>query len=271
MQFRQLSVALMAIVALGAVTAQAQDSTRARARSQQRIRISKEGGEVVSTTRVDTVTVFKTDTIRLNGRIDTVTSTVTRYDTMRVETAAPIMTYRLPLGLYFGLAGGASHPDGALFTPNSTGLSAQAQLGWQSSVVGLRVDANYAQPGEDSQFSNMAGDPDILNFNGDLKLALPFMNAMLGRRFAFYAVGGVSHIMFKNLPMRMEGTNPDGSLIFTAPDPNWQHQWGWNAGPGASLQLGRAELFLEGRMIAFDASNTPQARQFPVVLGFNWY
>src|SRR5438128_1638264 len=103
MQFRQLSLAVMAIVAFGAATAQAQDTTRARPRSQQRIRISKEGGEVVSTTRVDTVTVFKTDTIRLNGRIDTVTSTMTRYDTVRVETAAPMMTYRLPLGRYIGL------------------------------------------------------------------------------------------------------------------------------------------------------------------------
>ena len=52
---------------------------------------------------------------------------------------------------------------------------------------------------------------------------------------------------------------------------DWQHHSGWNAGGGASLSFGRTELFVESRVIAFSPSNTPQARQIPIVFGMNMY
>src|SRR5512133_393180 len=69
-RYAVLLVAGAAIFTLDASAASAQDSTRTRPRSTKRIPITKEApGEVVSrTARVDTVTVYKTDTLRLQGR-----------------------------------------------------------------------------------------------------------------------------------------------------------------------------------------------------------
>ena len=61
----------------------------------------------VTTARVDTVTVYKTDTLRtttqLPGRVDTVrmTNTVTRVDTVSLQP--PPRVVQLPERLYFGL------------------------------------------------------------------------------------------------------------------------------------------------------------------------
>src|SRR3954470_1096342 len=139
--------AAMLVIGASAAMAQAPTSTK-------RIPISKEApGEVALPAKVDTITVYKTDTLRLNT-VDTVTvtgATVVRVDT--VTMAPPMRPIRLPYGLYIGLGGGVSGPNGALFNPNSAGPAAQAQLGWQSNWLGLRGDVNYTKPGEDGRFS----------------------------------------------------------------------------------------------------------------------
>ena len=272
----KLLVGATTMLALGAGVAFAQTKPT----STKRIPITKEaGGEVV--TRVDTVTVYRTDTLRLNGqtvyRTDTVRvagPTVYRTDTVMM---APMMKpAKLPGGVYFGLGGGVSAPNGALFTPNSAGPSAQAQLGWQglNSILGLRGDINWAKPGEDSRFANAQADPDILNFSADAKLNLPFLTHTFGvtHKFALYGIGGYTHTMYKNLPLRIDGVNPTtGELNFVPGEAKWTHFNGWNAGGGASLGWGRTELFFESRVLAFKASNAPQARQIPFVLGINLY
>jgi len=270
-----------ALLAFGSAVAFGQDTTQTRRpTSSKRIPISKEGtgaGELAPR-RVDTVTVYKTDTLRVEAAPamavhDTVrlTNTVTRVDT--VTLTPPPRAVRLPNGFYFGLAGGVSAPNGALFTPNSAGPSAQAQLGWQGAkqLIGVRGDINWTKPGEDSQFSNLQADPDILNFNADVKLQLPFLTHTFGatHRFGIYGIGGYTHTMFKNLPMRIDGTN--GSLACTQGKGDWQHENGWNGGGGLSLSWGRTELFLESRVLAFDPSNAPQSRQIPFMFGMNWY
>ncbi|MGE5099783.1 MAG: hypothetical protein ACM3SX_07335, partial [Deltaproteobacteria bacterium] len=138
-----------ALLVLGSAVAFGQDTTQTRRpTSTKRIPISKEGtsaGVVSRRGRVDTVTVYKTDTLRVEAAPamavhDTVrvTNTVTRVDTVTVTP--PPRPVRLPNGFYFGLAGGVSAPNGALFTPNSAGPSAQAQLGWQGAkqLLGVR-------------------------------------------------------------------------------------------------------------------------------------
>jgi len=271
-----------AILAFGASVSLAQ----AKPTSTKRIPISKEGtatGEVVAP-RVDTVTVtvYKTDTLRLAGatvyKTDTLRTTVTRYDTTIVSP--PI---RLPGGLYFGLGGGVSAPNGALYNPNSAGPTAQAQIGWQGvkSMLGLRGDVNWAKPGEDGRFASYQADPDILNFNADARLNLPFMTHLFGatHRFALYGLGGYTHTMFKNLPMRTS-ENETGTtcgdlridgLCYVRGNGSWTHENGWNAGGGASLGWGRTELFLESRVLSFNTTSFPQSRQIPFVLGINWY
>ena len=201
-----------AMIALGAALAAAQDTSKVKPRSDRRIPISKEApGEVV---RTDTVTLFKTDTLRLTTRVvDTLrltnTVTVTRVDTV-IPTPPPI---RLPNGFYAGLAAGFSTPAGALYTPNGTGGTAQAQLGWQNAkqVLGVRLDANGAWPGQDSRFSNLQGQARLMNFSADGKVQLPFVNHLFGaeHRFALYGIGGYTYTMYKNLPMRVD--SPDGN------------------------------------------------------------
>ena len=266
-------VGATALLAIGATLASAQDTTRARPRSTRRIPISKEApGEV--TRRVDTVTVYKTDTLRVNvaGPVvhDTVTHTVTRVDT--VQLAPRPVPIRLPNGFYVGLSAGVSAPNGAIFTPNSAGPSAQLQVGWQGAkqLLGVRGDVNWAKPGEDSRFAGLQADPDIVNFSADAKLQLPFLSHTFGRthRFGIYGIGGYTHTMFKNLPMRVDG---NGGIQFSQGTGDWTHQNGWNAGGGASLMWGRSELFIESRVLAFDPTNAPQSRQIPFMFGMNWY
>lgn len=275
LRFTKSLVGATALLAIGATLASAQDTTRARPRSTRRIPISKEApGEV--TRRVDTVTVYRTDTLRVNvaGPVvhDTVTHTVTRVDT--VQLAPRPVPIRLPNGFYVGLSAGVSAPNGAIFTPNSAGPSAQLQLGWQGAkqLLGVRGDVNWTKPGEDSRFAGLQADPDIINFSADAKLQLPFLTHTFGRthRFGLYGIGGYTHTMFKNLPMRVDNASNSGPL-FTAGTGNWTHQNGWNAGGGASLMWGRSELFIESRVLAFDPSNAPQSRQIPFMFGMNWY
>lgn len=258
-----------AIATLGASIAFAQSQPT----STKRIPISKDSpGEVVST-RVDTVTIYRTDTLTLT-RIDTVAG-ATIYRTDTVTVTPPMPPIRLPGGLYFGLAGGVSAPNGALYNPNSAGPSAQAQLGWQGAknFLGLRGDVNYAKPGEDGRYSNLQADPEILNFSADAKVNLPMFNHLFGatHRFNLYGIGGYTHTMYKSLPIRVDGLNPDGSIIVAAGENSWKHFNGWNAGGGASLGWGRTEMFLETRVLAFNPENTPQARQMPFMFGVNFY
>lgn len=269
-----------AMLALGASLVFAQDTTRTKPTSARRIPITKEsrGGEVV---RVDTVVQYRTDTLRVNVAGPTVTVhdtvTTTKYDT--VQLAPRPVPVRLPNGFYFGLGAGVSAPNGAIFTPNSAGPSAQAQLGWQGAkqLLGLRGDVNWAKPGEDSRFAGLQADPDILNFSADAKLQLPFLTHTFGRthRFSLYGIGGYTHTMFKNLPMRVDPTAGctlgAGQACFTAGTGKWTHENGWNAGGGASLMWGRTELFIESRVLAFTPDNAPQSRQIPFMLGMNWY
>jgi len=282
MHFRSTSKTLLgaaAMVAMGASLLAAQ-SGRTPPKSTQRIPISKDAPGEVSKT--DTVTVYKTDTLRLTtqmpGRTDTVRTTNTVYRTDTV--AAPMRPISLPNGWYFGLGGGVSAPNGSIYNPNSAGPSAQLQLGWQGAkqLLGLRADVNYAKPGEDSQWSAFQADPEILNFSADAKPNLPFFNHLFGaqHRFNLYGVGGYTHTMYKNLPIRVDAAGPGvvtvgaGLPIMTGTN-EWTHANGWNAGGGASLGWGHTELFLESRVLAFTKTNIPQARQMPFVLGINFY
>ena len=269
------------LLALGASVALAQDTSKARPRSTQRIPISKDapparsssgaverGGATRGTqVRVDTVTVYKTDTLRtttqLPGRTDTlrVTNTVTRVDTVTVQP--PPRVVRLPGCVYFGLAGGVMAPNGALFNPNGSGPAYQAQVGWQGrdNLLGVRADFNWARPGEDALYSTYQADPDILNFSGDVKLALPWGRHLFGMTPAFtlYGIGGGTYVMYRNLPMRLNPGVPGGipPINVRVGDTDWQNKFGWNAGGGASIGWNRVEVFFESRVIGFTADNAP--------------
>ncbi len=267
-----------AMIAMGTTAAVAQDTTRTKPTSTKRILISKEApGEVVPM-KVDTVVIYKTDTLNTitPPRVDTVvtTNTITRVDTV---TVAPIVKpMSLPNGLYFGIGGGVSAPNGSIFNPNSAGPTAQVQLGWQGAktFLGLRVDGNYATPGEDAAYRGLQPDhPSIVNANADVKLNLPFFNHLLGMapRFNIYGLGGPSYVSYKGLPIRVTQAGGFGPANVAPGSSDWQSHWGWNAGGGASIGWKRTEIFGEVRVIAWSTDVSPQARQMPFVLGINLY
>lgn len=273
-------ISAAALLTLGASIAFAQDTTKARPRSTRRIPISKEApGELAGKT--DTVTVYKTDTLRVTntmpGHVDTVrtTNTVTRVDTVTV--APMVQPMRLPGGLYFGIGGGVSAPNGSIYNPNNAGPAAQAQIGWDGakSLLGLRLDANWTKPGEDALYSAYQADPDVVNFNGDVKLNLPFFHHIfgIGPRFKLYGIGGASYIMYKNLPIEINVACAAcvGPANVQVGDTDWQKHWGWNAGGGASIGWKRTEIFAEARVIAWTTDISNQARQMPFILGINLY
>ena len=255
-----------------ATTAKSTTTRTRRASSTQRIPITKEG-EVA--TRVDTITVYRTDTLRTPATYihDTVSVTRVRVDTVTMTVAPPVPPIIMPHGFYFGIAGGGTSPNGALFQPQNTGPSGQVQLGWQGAkqVLGLRADANFARLQTDAGFPN-PNHPQFWNFSADAKLQLPFMTHMLGtrHRFSVYGIGGYTYTMFRNTILRLD--TPDGApAVYSLPSTDWTKESGWNAGGGASLYWGHSEIFVESRVMGFKASGAVMARQIPVMLGYNFY
>ena len=270
-----------ALLALDASALLAQDTSHARPRSTKRITVKKEAaGEVAPTpvpARVDTVTVFKTDTLHMQGRVDTVTvtNTVTRTDTVMQTITKPIPAVG---GLYFGLGGGTSLPYGGLRNVNSNAATGQFQVGWQpiASVLGVRGDVQYSRYSKAEPFSALGDRPSVWNGNLDLKLNIPGVEDMFGHatRFTPYLIGGGSYIRYQNLRMQTDNgiVTSDISTNF---DDNWHNNWGWNAGGGLGWHFGNKELFIESRLIqfnrgtAFNGVDYMAARQVPIVFGMN--
>jgi hypothetical protein len=277
-----LLVAGAAVLVLEASPGSAQDTTRTRGTaSSRRIPISKEAhGEVVTPMiRVDTVTLYKTDTVRLQGRVDTVTTTntVTRIDTV-VQTVN--LRPRMIGGLYFGLAGGTALPYGSIRTVNNPGALGQLQVGWQGlkNAVGVRGDVSYARYAENPTYANLGAKPDLWNANLDLKLALPIGTHSFGStaRFAPYLIGGGSYLHYRNLRMMLDdgltgGVGPQNALL-AGNSQDWQNSWGWNAGGGLGWHLGSKEIFIESRAIRFtNGDRFGHAWHVPVAFGVNFY
>lgn len=264
-------------------------SAQSNPRSDRRIPVTKErAGEVAIPPRVDTVTVYKTDTLQLQGRVDTVTTTntVTHYDTVTQTIMVPP---RLIGGMYFGLGGGTNLPYGGLRSVNNPAATGQLQLGWQgiNSLIGLRADGEFNQFSHASNFVVLNGQaipkPDVWDLNADLRLNLPIFNHFLGSasRFVPYLLGGGSFIAYKNLRIQQEdfpGTESD----LNSPDPtildgSYHNDWGWNAGGGLGVHFGKKEVFVESRLIQFNRGTNDNgvsvktARQIPIVFGVNFY
>lgn len=274
-----------ALFALDVTAASAQDTTTTRrTRSQRRIPVSKEASGEVATpvVRVDTVTVFKTDTLRMQGRIDTVTNTVTRVDT--VVQNVPMVVRQIG-GLYFGLAGGTNLPEGGLRSVNNVGGTGQLQLGWQgvNSPLGIRGDVQYTQFSEAPAYASLAAKPDVLNGNLDLKLQIPIAQHVFGSSVSFtpYLIGGGSYIRYRNLRMQLQET-PLFTNVTNATlagfDTGWHDDFGWNAGGGLAWHMGRHEVFVESRLIQFNRGSSSvngrdfeTARQIPIVFGVNFF
>lgn len=218
--------------------------------------------------RTDTVRVYSTDTLRVPGAVTT--NTVRVYDTTRIETLPGWL--KRPGGMYAGLGFGPTFQGMALVPAQEAGYAFTGQLGFDpmNSPLGLRLDAVWARPDQQQLYTSGAR-PEIVNLNGDLKLRLPPLTKAFP--LSFYAVGGASYIRYKDLKVQLSGAAQPGTLPGNVlpGDGRWHDQWGWNTGLGMAIGYGKTELFIEGRMVNFNVQNTSDARQYPIAIGFNWY
>jgi len=281
-----LLVAGAAIFALDAsmATAQAKKPTSTR-----RIPITKEApGEVTPTPRVDTVTVYKTDTLRMAPQIDTVrlTNTVTRVDT--VTQAVPMLP-RHHGGMYLGLGAGPSLPFGAIRTVNEPGAMGQLNLGWQglNNPLGLRADVNYTQYADNADYANLGPRAQVWNVNLDPRLNLTFFNHSFGSSVLFspYLIGGGSYVRYSHLRMQLEsetgGFGGQHAIIAGAEESSvgnngiqnddWHDEWGWNAGGGLSFHAGKKEAFVEARWVHFNRDLFGSSWHVPITFGVNFF
>jgi len=270
-------VAGAAIFALGTSSANAQDTTR-RTTSQQRIRIGKESGGEVTTVRVDTVFSYKTDTLRLPGRTDTVvtTNTVTRVDTVQIPMPAFLKEIG---GLYFGVGAGSIIPAANFNDSDKPGWSVNGVLGIDpiGSPFGVRVTGAYSNFNKHSYAEPYLESAKMINVGMDLKFRALTLSPF-NKRVHFYGIAGGTWNRFKNVIENDQGTLSVGDTFvpnntFTTSaglDTDWHNGWGYNLGGGGEIGWGRTNLFVESRFSRFQGQNT-KISSVPLVIGLSWF
>jgi len=290
-----LLVAGAAIFALSASAATAQTGPR----STKRIPVSKEAPGEVVTPRVDTVTVYKTDTLRMMGRTDTLRltgPTVMVHDTI-VQNVP--MAIRHVGGMYLGLGGGVALPYGAIRTVNQPGELAQVELGWQglNSLLGFRIDGTWNRYARNPDYVNLGvtsekvGRPMLWTGNAGLRLDLPFFNATLGSSVHMkpYLIGGGSWVHYSDLRMKLDADDANantnvggfgGQHAIFATDQNTttttgsDSDWGFYYGGGLGFHAGKKEVFIESRAISFQHESSDRfhrANNVPLVFGVRFF
>jgi len=282
-----LLVAGAAIFALDASAAAAQDTTRTRRpTSSKRIPITKEApGEVAPsrtgvamTPRVDTVTVYKTDTLRMQGRVDTlrVTNTVTRVDTV-TQPAIPEVIRQIG-GFYIGLAAGSSLPAANFNDSDHPGWRVEVPFGIDpiGSPLGLRFNLGYSRYEPHTYVKSLAQLENAQLMNADADLKVRFVKFQpFNKRVQVYGIGGVSYNRFRNILENNAGQLSVGDVIatngrFATTDTEWHNGWGYNAGGGLELGWGITNLFVESRYSRFKGENS-NISHVPLVIGLSWY
>jgi hypothetical protein len=252
--------AALTLVCVSAAAAQVRPTTTST--------VSK--GEVA---KVDTVTVYKTDTVRTTlYRTDTLRltgATVTRFDTVTVTEMPGWLN--LPGGMYFGLGAGAFYPSAGIGQGQIPGYAMQANLGIDpvGSPLGFRITTGIARPDEAQPYGAMGPRPTLWNTTADLKLRLPSIGGSSFPQIGFYGVGGLAYIR-KNGVREQSTQGPTGSDVII--EPGSSSVFGYTFGGGSTVNLGHSkELFLEARVINWNRSGFEGVHQFPLILGINWY
>ena len=269
-----LFVAGAAIFALDASAASAQDTTRARRpTSTRRIPVTKEApGEVQ--VRVDSITVYRTDTLMMPGKTDTIikTNTITRVDTV----IPPIPRLRQIGGLYLGVAAGTAMPAADFNNSDHPGWRVEGLVGVDpvGSWIGGRLNVGYSQYSPHSFAERFLDDAKVFTVGGDVKVRALTVNPF-AKRLQFYGIAGGSWNRFKNILENDNGvlTIGDGSTVngqFLTVDSDWHSGWGWNVGGGAELGFGITNIFVETRFTRFQGVNT-DISHVPLVIGLSWF
>jgi len=269
-------VAGAAIFALDASSLSAQVNPR----SQKTIPIKKEsGGEVTPTVRVDTVYSYKTDTLRMPGRTDTVvttrTNTVVRVDTVQIPM--PMVLQQIG-GFYFGLGGGSSLPAANFNDSDHPGWRVEGMIGVDpiGSPLGIRLSGGYGRYEAHSYATPFLGSAQLMTGALDAKLRLVSVSP-LNRRIQLYGIVGGTYNRFKNIIENNHGVisigdsfATNGNFASTTVDHDWHSGFGYNAGGGAEIGWGRTNLFIESRFSRFSGENS-KVSHIPLVIGLSWF
>lgn len=246
----------------------AQDTTRLRRPSDQRINISK--GEV--TPRVDTVYVTRYDTIRVDN-------VVVRVDTVTVATPAPVVLPKIKGPMYWGLFGGSTRPYGNIDRVYTNGFHAGGLLGWemQQGLFGFRLDGAVSQLGREETlvptFSATqigSGTALMMHLAADLKVKpLNFGG------WAFYGIGGLNYNRYRAIALSSSNSQgPNDFFIrgesFSNAESKWSDKFGFNFGVGTDFHIGSQDMFLEYRWIAARA-NKSNSYINPISIGVRYF
>ena len=260
-----------AITLGGAVTAAAQDTTRAR--SQTRIPVRKDQPAAAVQARVDTVTITRTDTV-VRTRTDTVT--VTRVDTVTRIEELPLQ----PLGAFqFGVGVGAALPTGDWRNVVKDGYDIHAHLGWfpGASVFGLRLDGDYvSMGGRETDCANCPG-AKLISASGQAVLRFPLdRKSPVNPQIYFLGGGGLDWFQdftpyrTTERPSLVVSAGPDtyrgtGSVLPGTSALADDQLYHWDVGGG--IQLGR--FFIEAKYISINTTNKNSA-YVPILVGINF-
>jgi len=130
----------------------------------------------------------------------------------------------------------------------------------------LRLTGQLARPDETQETGAVRARPTIWNATADLKLRIPYFRSGRFPNLGFYAVGGAAMTWMKDVVLEDENKN------FVFPDGSTRDAFGWNAGGGATFQLGhKREVFVEVRAINWMKSGFENGHQVPAIIGMNWY
>jgi len=305
--FNRNALLLVAGAAFFAFDASSASAQAKKPTSSKRIPIQKEAPGEVVTPRVDTVTVYRTDTLRMQGRVDTLRMTgptVTVHDTVVQNVPMVARHYG---GMYLGLGAGPALPYGSIRTVNEPGAMGQINLGWQglNNPLGIRLDGAFTQYADNADYDFLGPKPEVWNGNADLRLNLPFFNNFLGSsvRFTPYLIGGGSYLRYRELRVKLDNDNGNlannagfgpqhaviagstgttttttGTTVNVANITNsdFHSSWGWNAGVGLGFHAGKKEAFVEARWITFTPDNNStgsfgKAYHVPITFGVNFF
>jgi hypothetical protein len=245
--------------------------------STKRIPITKEApGEVVPTVRVDSVMVYRTDTLRLPGRTDTVvtTRTLVRVDTVSIPV--PMVLQQIG-GFYFGVGGGSSFPAANFNDSDKPGWRLEGLIGVDpiGSPFGVRLSGGYARYQPHSYASNFLNSAQLMTGALDAKLRLISVSPM-SKRIQLYGIAGGTYNRFKDILETNHGILSIGNNISRipgvapTPDHDWHNGWGYNLGGGAEVGWGRTNVFIESRFSRFKGENS-NISHVPVVIGVSWF
>jgi hypothetical protein len=271
MRVRNITTCALGLAAALSLTSDlaAQDTTRLRRPSDQRINISK--GEVVPP-RTDTVYVTRYDTVRVDN-------TIVRVDTVTVATPAPIVMPKVKGPMYWGIFAGPTRPYGNIDRVYTNGFHGGGVLGWesQSSMFGLRFDGAMSQVGREETLKPTftaqqigSGTPLMLHLAADLKVKpLNFGG------WAFYGIGGVNYNRYRGMALSSSNSQgPNDFFIrgesYSNAETKWSDKFGFNFGVGTDFHIGSQDMFLEYRWIAARA-NKSNSYINPISLGVRYF